>query len=73
MPVRKIQVGQVWRMEGTGDDYLVTKLYTEALATFVILRKAGSETENKVRVRVERVPDGQNIPGFAYAQEADQF
>jgi len=73
MPVRKIQVGQVWRMEGTGDDYLVTKLYTEALATFVILRKAGSESENKVRVRVERVPDGQNIPGFAYAQEADKF
>ncbi len=73
MSVRKIQVGQVWRMEGTGEDYLVTKLYTEALATFAILRKAGAETENKVRVRVERVADGQNIPGFAYAQEADQF
>lgn len=73
MPVRKIQVGQVWKMDGTGEDYLVTKIYTEALATFAILRKAGAETENKMRVRVERVADGQNLPGFAYAQQADQF
>lgn len=73
MPVRKIQVGQVWKMNGTGEDYLVTKLYNEALATFAILRKAGSETEKKVRVRIENVPEGQNLPGFAYAQQADQF
>lgn len=73
MPVRKIQVGQVWKMSGTGDDYLVTKIYTEALATFAILRKAGAESENKVRVRVENVAEGQNLPGFIYAQQADQF
>ena len=73
MAVRKIQVGQVWKMNGTGDDYLVTKLYNEALATFAILRKAGSESEAKVRVRVENVADGQNLPGFLYAQQADQF
>jgi hypothetical protein len=73
MPVRKIQVGQVWKMSGTGEDYLVTKLYSEALATFAILRKAGAESENKVRVRVENVADGQNLPGFNYAQQTDQF
>jgi hypothetical protein len=73
MPVRKIQLGQVWKMSGTGDDYLVTKLYSEALATFAILRKAGAETENKVRVRVENVAEGQNLPGFVYTQQTDQF
>jgi hypothetical protein len=73
MSVRKIQIGQVWKMEGTGEDYLVTKIYTEALATFAILRKAGAESETRVRVRVERVDGGQNLPGFAYAQQADQF
>jgi hypothetical protein len=73
MPARKIQLGQVWKMSGTGEDYLVTKLYSEALATFAILRKAGSETENKVRVRVENVTEGQNLPGFVYTQQTDQF
>jgi hypothetical protein len=73
MSVRKLQIGQVWRMDGTGEDYLVTKIYSEALATFAILRKAGSENENKVKVRVERDGDRQNLPGFAYAQEADKF
>ncbi len=73
MPVRKIQVGQVWRKDGTSEEYLVTKLYSEALATFAILRKAGAETEAKVRVRVERVAEGQNLPGYLFAQETDQF
>ncbi len=56
MSVRKIQVGQVWRMEGTGEDYLVTKLYTEALATFAILRKAGARP-SLVPLRQLRLPD----------------
>ena len=73
MSARKIQVGQVWKMDGTGEDYLVTKLYSEALATFAILRKAGAESEKKVRVKVENVADGQNLPGFGYAQQSDQF
>ncbi len=73
MPVRKIQVGQVWRKDGTSEDYLVTKLYSEALATFAILRKSGAETEAKIRVKVERVADGQNLPGYLFAQETDQF
>ena len=73
MPVRKIQVGQVWKMSGSGDDYLVTKLYSEALATIAILRKAGAESEAKVRVKVENVADGENLPGFNYAQQSEHF
>jgi hypothetical protein len=69
MSVPKIQIGQLWKKDGTGDTYLVTRLYTEALSTIVILRKSGSEGEALTRVRAERTPTGQNIPGFSPAQE----
>jgi len=69
MSVPKIQVGQLWRKDGTKDVYLVTRLYSEALNTMVILRKSGAEDEAQIRVRVERAGRGQNIPGFSPAQD----
>ena len=72
MPVRRIQIGQVWRKNETGETYLVTKLYTEALATFAVLRKTGAETEAMLRVKVERAGDAQNLPGFSFAQGSDE-
>jgi len=54
MSVSKIQIGQLWKKDGTGDIYLVTRLYSEALNTMVILRKSGAEDEAQIRVRVER-------------------
>jgi len=71
MSVRKIQIGQLWKKLETGETYLVTRVYTEALSTMVILRKSGAEDENQVRIKVERTPAGQNIPGFALAMEDD--
>ena len=73
MATRKIQVGQVWKKDEGGETYLITKIYSEALATFAVLRKARAETEPPVRVRVQNSPAGQNIPGFTYAQESDEF
>lgn len=73
MPVSKIQVGQVWKKNDTGDNFLVTKVYTEALATFAMLRKTGAEEEARVRVKVTRAADGETLPGFVYAQEAENF
>jgi hypothetical protein len=73
MAARKIQVGQVWKREGTGEEFLVTKVYSEALATYAMLRQAGSETEARIRVRVERTAEGQTLPGYQFAQESDQF
>ena len=40
MGVSKIQIGQLWKKDGTGDTYLVTSVYTEALSTMVVLRKS---------------------------------
>jgi hypothetical protein len=65
MPVRKVQVGQVWKQDGTGDTYLVTKLYPEALATMAILRKVGAENQSPVKVKVQQAGNGQTLPGFA--------
>ncbi len=73
MPVRRIQVGQVWTKNDTGEGYLVTKLYTEALTTVAVLRKAGAETEALLRVKIERDANGQTLPGFSYMQEFDEF
>jgi hypothetical protein len=73
MPVRKIQVGQVWIQNGSGESYLITKLYNEALGTFAVLRKAGAEGVAPLRVRVQRAGQAQDLPGFTFAQESDEF
>jgi hypothetical protein len=69
MSVTKIQIGQLWKKDGTGDIYLVTRLYSEALNTMVILRKSGAEDEAQTRIRVERAAGGHKIPGFSPAQD----
>ena len=73
MSVSKIQIGQLWKKEATGDIYLVTRVYSEALSTMVVLRKSGAESQTLTRVRVERTPAGQTIPGFSPAQEDEKF
>jgi hypothetical protein len=73
VPARKLQVGQVWKQEATGESYLVTKVYNEALTTFAILRKAGAESERPVKVKVDRKGPAYALPGFSYAQESDEF
>jgi hypothetical protein len=73
MPLSRIQVGQIWKKEDTGDSYLVTKVYNEALATFAVLRKAGSESDAPLRVRVGRSGASPTLPGFRFAQESDEF
>ncbi len=73
MSVSKIQIGQLWKKESTGDIYLVTRLYSEALSTIVVLRKSGAEDQALIRVRAERTTAGQTIPGFSPAQEDEKF
>jgi len=73
MSAQKIQVGQSWKRDGTGEEFLVTKVYSEALATYAMLTKAGADGDSRVRVRVERSAAGQTLPGYTFAQETDQF
>lgn len=73
MGLKKIQVGQVWKKDDTGDSYLVTKVYNEALATFAVLRKAGSESDAPLRIRVANAGQSPGLPGFRFAQESEEF
>jgi hypothetical protein len=73
VPVSKIQVGQVWTKDGSGESFLITKLYREALTTYVVLRKTGAETEPPLRVRVSNSGSAQTLPGFTFTQESDDF
>ena len=71
--VSKIQIGQLWKKDDTGETFLVTRVYSEALSTMATLRKSGSETEALVRVKVERTSGGQTLTGFSPAQEDEKF
>jgi hypothetical protein len=73
MGVSKLQIGQLWKKDGTQDIYLVTRLYTEALSTIVIMRKSGAEAEALIRVKAERSGSGHGIPGFSPAQEEERL
>lgn len=73
MSVKRILLGQVWKKVDTSETFLVTKVYNEALATYAVLRKTGSESEAPLRIKVIRSGDGQTLPGFIYTQAADQF
>jgi hypothetical protein len=69
MASQRIQIGQVWKKADTGETFLVTKLYEEALTTIAVLRPTDAATESMIRVRVERQGTSQALPGFSMAQE----
>ena len=75
MPVKSIQLGQVWRNDTNGVNYLVTKLYSEVFTQFAMLRQADSQAANvdTVRVKVAKTPDGATLPGYTYTQDAQDF
>lgn len=73
MPVKKIQVGQVWKKDDSGDTFLITKIYSEALTTFAVLRKTGSEDQPPIRIKVAKSGATVILPGFTFTQESDEF
>jgi hypothetical protein len=75
MPVKAIQLGQVWRNDEDGSNYLVTKLYNEVFTQYAILRHADANAANSdtIRVRVQKGDDGATLAGYTYTQEAQDF
>jgi len=73
VPVPKVQVGQVWKKDDSGDTFLITKIYSEALNTFAVLRKTGSEEEPPIRIKISKSGASADLPGFSYTQESDEF
>lgn len=71
MAVKSIQLGQVWRNDADGQDYLVTKLYSEVFTQYALLRPAGLSAPDvaTVRVKVAKNADGASLPGYTFTQE----
>ena len=71
MAVKSIQLGQVWRNDESGQDYLVTKVYSEVFSQFAVLRPAEVTAPDAptVRVKVTKGNDGAGLPGFTFTQE----
>ncbi len=75
MAVKSIQLGQVWRNDQSGQNYLVTKLYSEVFTQYAMLREASANAANAgtMRVKVQKTPDGASLPGYTYTQDAQDF
>jgi hypothetical protein len=69
--VARIQLGQVWRLIETGDNWLVTKLYSELFASYAVLRKVSGSDWDVRRVKVEKSAEGVTLPGFVFAPELE--
>jgi len=70
--VASIQLGQLWKLNESGDTWLVTKVYSEVFASFAVLRKVGGGEADVRRVKVDKIAGGATLPGFTFAQEESQ-
>jgi hypothetical protein len=69
--VKNIQLGQVWRQDSSGQDYLVTKVYSEVFTQYAVLRPAEVTAPDApvVKVKVAKAAGGVSLPGFSFTQE----
>ncbi len=69
--VNLIQLGQVWRSDNDGQDYLVTKVYSEVFSQYAVLRPAGITAPDvpTVRIKVTKAPQGLSLPGYTFTQD----
>ncbi|OLE13931.1 MAG: hypothetical protein AUG89_03790 [Acidobacteria bacterium 13_1_20CM_4_56_7] len=71
MAVTSIQLGQVWRKDENGKDYLVTKVYSEVFTQYAVLRPAEVTAPDAptTRVKVAKTGAGAALPGFTFTQD----
>jgi hypothetical protein len=73
LAVPSIQLGQLWKLNETGDTWLVTKVYSEVFASYAVLRRVGGGDADVRRVKVDKTGEGVTLPGFVFAQESEAF
>ena len=71
MAVKNIKLGQVWRQDGSGKDFLVTKVYSEVFTQYAVLRPAEVTAPDApvVKVKVAKSGEGVALPGFSFTQD----
>ena len=69
--VKNIKLGQVWRQDASGQDFLVTKVYSEVFTQYAVLRPAEVSAPDAptVKVKVAKSAEGVALPGFSFTQE----
>jgi hypothetical protein len=69
--VKGIKLGQVWRQDASGQDFLVTKVYSEVFTQYAVLRPAEVTAPSApvVKVKVAKSAEGVSLPGFSFTQE----
>jgi hypothetical protein len=73
VPVASIQLGQLWRLNESGDNWLVTKVYSEVFTSYAVLRNVAEANAEVRRVKVEKSAEGVTLPGFTFTQESESF
>jgi hypothetical protein len=73
MAISRVRPGQVWLLEETGESWLVTKVYSEAFASYAMLRKIGGGDDNPRRLKISKSASGATLCGFKFSQESDKF
>ncbi len=74
MAVKSIQLGQVWRQDASGKNFLVTKLYNEVFTQYAMLRPADATaaTTDTIRIKVSKNNDGASLPGYTFTQDSGE-
>lgn len=75
MAVKAIQLGQVWRNNENGNNFLVTKVYSELFTQYAMLRPADvtAPDAETIRVKVSKSEDGATLPGYTFTQDLQEF
>ncbi len=75
MAVKAIQLGQIWRHDQSGQNFLVTKLYEEVFTQYAMLRQADSDAASSetIRIKVRKTAEGATLPGYTFTQESQGF
>ena len=75
MAVKAIQLGQVWRNDENGNNFLVTKIYSELFTQYAMLRPAdlSAPDADTIRVKVSKTPEGVTLPGYTFTQDLQEF
>jgi hypothetical protein len=75
MAVKAIQLGQVWRNNENGNNFLVTKVYSELFTQYAMLRPADftAPEADTIRIKVAKSPEGVTLPGYTFTQDLQEF
>lgn len=62
-----VKPGQIWRCDGDGKEWLVTRTYEEFPESYAVLRPAaGARHDDSRRIQIEK--EGPALPGFTLVE-----